>query len=407
MEILVLSAHLPSPRARQAGQKNTYFVCQWFARRHEVHLLGFATEPELQSFRLEDMGFFRSFHFLPVNGLTRWCGFLTGPHLPLVAASRHSRHFRQELRSLLRERRFDVALLDYTGMLQYSVDLNKVPVVVALEPDLSFRIWESRSKQLGNGVRGILPALEATRTRRWELDRLRRIDFVLSHNPEEGKLIQKLLPRVSVLQVDVWAELGRDEKIAPYCEREPDSLVFWGAMDRQENVDAATYTTEKILPRIWGRRPQALLYVAGNRPPGWLVDRYRGSHVKVCGYVEKPFRVLANKRVALLPMRLGAGIKVKVLECMAAGLPVVTTPAGAEGIPGEDGIHYLVGRSEQELAELTLALLETPRRAEEIGVRARENILENHSFERCLQDFEAHILQRLGNSKPKCLTVSE
>ena len=380
MEILILSAHLPSPRTRQAGQKNTYFACEWLARRHGVHLLSFATEPEMDSFHSEDMGLFQSFDFVPVSRRSRASGFLMSPHLPLLAASRRSSPFRAKLRSLLEDRKFDIALLDFTGMLQYSDELKNVPVVGVLEVDLSFRTWESRSRQAGNWVRRILSALEAIRTRRWELERLRRMDFVVSLNPEEGKLIEKLIPGQTIWQLDVWAELGRVEKVGRYCEREPHSLVFWGAMDRQENVDAVCYAAEKILPRIWERQPQVSFCAAGNRPPSWLVDRYRDSLVNVCGYVETPFRLLAEKRVALLPMRLGAGIKVKVLECMAAGLPVVTTPEGAEGIPGVNGIHFLVGKSEQELAECTLALLETPARAGVMGAQARETVLEHHNL---------------------------
>lgn len=92
------------------------------------------------------------------------------------------------------------------------------------------------------------------------------MDFVLLHSSEERKLIEKLLSGLTVQRLDVWSELGRGEKIGRYCEREPDSVAFWGAMDRQEHIDAATYAAEKLLPRIWSRRPQVSYCVAGNRP---------------------------------------------------------------------------------------------------------------------------------------------
>ena len=67
MEILFLSGHLPSPRAQQGGQKTSYYICEFLARKHEVHLLSFVTEDEVQSFRAEDMGIFRSWDLVPVT----------------------------------------------------------------------------------------------------------------------------------------------------------------------------------------------------------------------------------------------------------------------------------------------------------------------------------------------------
>lgn len=405
MEILVLSAHLPCAQARQAGQKNTYYLCQWLARRHSVHLLGFATDRELEFINREEMAFLQSFGFVRVTSLSRAFGALTNPNLPLLAAARHSGSFRRKLRNLINKQKFDVCLLDFTGMMQYGADLNGVQVVGVLEADLGFRMWERQSTESRNRIRRAAAAVEARRTRRWELNHLQQMDFVLVHNSEEMKAIKGLLPGVSVRVLDVWAELWPKEDLGPYCKREPDSLAFWGAMDRQENLDAATYAAERLLPRIWKRRPQVSYWVAGNRPPASLIDRYRDSRVKVCGYVEKPFSFLAQKQLALLPMRLGAGIKVKVLECMAAGLPVVTTPAGAEGIPGKEGLDYLVGKSEEELTECTLSLLATPERAEEMSIRARQTVLNEHDFEGSLEDIEAHILQRLKNLGTRRLRV--
>lgn len=405
MQILVLSAHLPSPRATQAGQRNTYHLCQFLARRHDVHVLSFASVKELESFQLADANLFRSFDFVRLSNSSRIRGLLASPRSPLLAAARSSGGFRRKLKSLIANVGFDVALLDYTGMLQYSSELRQIPRVGSLEADVSFRIWDRRCEEAKNWLARLIYGWEAARTRRWELARLSQMDFVLVHNREERKLIERLVPGALVTELNVWANLGRDEEVAPYGEREANSLVFWGAMDRQENIDAATYGAEHILPRIQTQGRQISYYLAGNAPPSWLLNRYRGSLVKVCGFVENPFRFLATKQIALLPIRLGAGVKVKVLECMAAGLPVVTTPAGAEAIPGQEGKHFLVGQSEEELAELVKSLLDSPLQAAELGLQARETVLAEHSFERSVQRIEEQILTKVPETRPECVTV--
>lgn len=405
MQILVLSAHLPSPRATQAGQRNTYHLCQFLASHHDLHVLSFASVKELESFQLADANLFRSFDFVRLSNSSRIRGFLASPLSPLLAAARSSGGFRRKLKSLIANVRFDVALLDYTGMLQYSSDLTRIPRVGSLEADVSFRIWERRAGEAKSRLGKFLYGVEASRTRHWELDRLSQMDFVLVHNSEERKLIEQLLPGSLVTELNVWADLGRDEEVTPYCEREANSLVFWGAMDRQENIDAATYGAERIVPRIQNQGRQISYYLAGNAPPSWLLNRYRDSLVKVCGFVENPFKFLATKQIALLPIRLGAGVKVKVLECMAAGLPVVTTPAGAEAIPGKEGKHFLVGQSEEELAALVKSLLDSPAHAAELGMQAREIVLAEHSFERSLQRIEEQVLREIPETNHECATV--
>ena len=86
MQILFLSAHLPSARARQAGQKTSYHVCEFLARKHGVHLLSFATQAELSDFRPEDMSLFESFDLVPVSNRTRIMGLMRRPGLPAADA---------------------------------------------------------------------------------------------------------------------------------------------------------------------------------------------------------------------------------------------------------------------------------------------------------------------------------
>src|ERR1700739_2623985 len=127
MKILVLSGHSASPRARQAGQKTSYYICEFLARKHEVHLLSFTTEDEAESFRPEDMKIFRSSDFVPVTNWTRLYGILAAPRLPLSIATRSAQGFRRKVKGLLKGRSYDVAILDHTAMWQYRDMLYSVP----------------------------------------------------------------------------------------------------------------------------------------------------------------------------------------------------------------------------------------------------------------------------------------
>jgi hypothetical protein len=395
MQILFLSGHLPSPRARQAGQKTSYHICEFLARRHGVHLLSFATKAELSGFHREDMSLFASFDLVPVSNRTRMIGIVKSPSLPLVAAVRDSAVFRRKLKSLLCKQTFDVAYLDFTGMMQYQTELAKIPVVAAMEVEVMFRRWESRRKHSGNQLVRIVFGWEERRTKRWEIEQLKRVDIALVQSSEEKQLLSELLPGQKVKVIRPWIELGDNAVVPPHTEREQNSLVFWGAMNRIENIDAVNYATEDVLPAVWAQIADARYYIVGSNPSTGLTRRHANSRVIVSGFVDRPFEFLATKRVALLPMRLGAGIKVKVLECMAAGLAVVTTPAGAEGVPGRPGEHYLLGSDAPELAEAALELLRSPSRAAEMGRRARVSVCSNHQFTESLRELENEILQRL------------
>lgn len=398
MRILFLSGHLPSAQAKQAGQKTSYHVCEFLARKHDVHLLSFATQEELDGFRPEEMSFLGSCDLVPVSNLSRLVGLVSGPVLPFTAAVRYSTVFRRKLQNLVRDETFDVAYLDFTGMMQYQADLARVPVVAAMEVEVMFRRWESRRKHSGNLLARSIFGWEERRTKRWEIEELKRVDMVLVQSAREKMLLTELLPGQRVRSIPPWVELGENASVRPYSERDPNSLVFWGAMDRVENVDAVNYASQNVLPPVWAQFPDARYYIAGSNPSPALTRQYANSRVTVYGFVDEPFDFLASKRVALLPMRLGAGIKVKVLECMAAGLAVVTTPAGAEGVPGLPGEHYLLGSNAHELSEAVLKLLEAPNYAGQMGQRARTAICSNHHFTESLQELEDEIMQRLGRS---------
>src|SRR5258708_23761187 len=126
MQILFLSGHLPSPRAWQAGQKTSYHICEFLARRHGMHLLCFGTENELAAFDGHGMEIFHCWDVVPVSRWTRLRGVFSSPRLPLSVAGRRSWTFRSTLRRPIRTHRFELAILDHTALWQYSNELARV-----------------------------------------------------------------------------------------------------------------------------------------------------------------------------------------------------------------------------------------------------------------------------------------
>ena len=102
-------------------------------------------------------------------------------------------------------------------------------------------------------------------------------------------------------------------------------------MNRHENVDAAEWLIQKIFPLVKKNVPGLKLLIVGANPPYGLL-KWQCKDITVTGYVEDPAEYFEKATLAVLPLRLGAGIKYKVLECLEAGLSIITTDVGAEGI---------------------------------------------------------------------------
>jgi glycosyltransferase involved in cell wall biosynthesis len=316
------------------------------------------------------------------------------PALPVSVATRSKGGFRRAIAAALKGVSYDVVIFDHMAMWQYADDLTSGALRVGIAHDVLSQLWDRRAASR-RGIDAIGAGVEARRLRKWERNALGKLDLACALCAKDSQMLAESAGDVPRYVLQPWFSRNSDAGLGS-AAREHNSMVFTGAYDRRENGDAVKFAVNEILPRITAAVPQCSFHIAG----GFIGRLARlaacDPHVRLAFFVPDLPAFLSRMQIALLPLRLGAGIKIKVLEAMAAGLAVVTTPVGAEGIGAQDGVHLLLGVTAEELARHATFLLENPSLCAQVGARAREFIRNNYDFERSARDFEWTLIQRLS-----------
>ena len=182
----------------------------------------------------------------------------------------------------------------------------------------------------------------------------RRSDGVLYPSEDEAAQVRALEPAVDARAVTPYAyEHFADDAVVDGRG----DLLFVAGFAHPPNVDAARWLVESIMPKVWERRPEARLSLVGSNPTAEVLA-LAGERVEVTGFVDDAElqRRYAQARVAVVPLRYGAGVKSKVVEALQQGLPLVTTSVGAQGLPGVEAT-CTVADDEAVLADHLLELL--------------------------------------------------
>ncbi len=164
----------------------------------------------------------------------------------------------------------------------------------------------------------------------------------------------------------------------------PADVVFLGHLSHPPNLDAAWYLLREIAPRLRALAPAARCVILGAQPPPEMLA-LRSQTVEVTGWVEDIRPWLWRCRVAVLPMRVGTGIKNKLLEAWACGCPVVATTRACQGIPARHGDNLLVADTPQEIAAAAARIINDEDLRLALGRRGRQTVLDNFTWSAAAQ----------------------
>lgn len=284
----------------------------------------------------------------------------------------------------LKESSFDLIFCDSLYAL---VNVPRCDIPIALNCHNVEHLIPQRYAELErNHAKKLYARIESRLLREAERGACRRAAFAMACSENDRDLFIHLRPGLPTFVVPNAVETEAYCSAADSANQTTGSVVlFQGGMDWYPNRDAVEFFAESILPLIRGKCPDVKFVVAGRNPPAYLIEKFRNApDIEFTGTVPDMLPYLAAAAVAVVPLRLGSGTRIKILEACAAGRAVVSTSVGAEGLNLEAGKEILVSDDPSQFARLVVEMLRDPARRNAIGAAARSAVVKRYS-ERALK----------------------
>ncbi len=400
MRILVISQWFPYPPDNGARLR-TYYLLKHLARRHEIVLLSF-TQREVLPEHVEAVRAycaavetvpFRPFHPAHLRALMGF--FLPRPR---ALTDTYSPRMGALVRETLRRERFDLVLASTIGptatTAMYVRGHRGLPRVLE-DLELSIIVDRTRNEQAWLARQRL--RLTWWKLRRFTAGLLRDLDGCTVASEREKSLVQRLVPGYRHLTV-VPNGLEPERYEGDFGPPEPDALVFPGSLTYIANLLAMGFFLGKVMPRIVARRPKARLYITGRTGGINLARLPLSENVVLTGYLEDVRPRVARSQVCVVPMTIGGGTRLKVLEAMALGVPVVATTKGAEGLEVRPGEDLLLADDPATFAAQVVRLLEDPVLRRRLAENGRRLVRERYDWRVIGERFNA-FLERIVSER--------
>ncbi len=271
----------------------------------------------------------------------------------------------------------DVVQLEYTPLGQYARGYHRIPMIL-FEHDVYFQSIARGLAYMSGALARTKARYEYLRALRYELGVLPQCDRVQVCTLENADYLASFLPGMrSRIQPGLRAGIDTTRYTFAAANREPFTMLFLGSFRHEPNAIALDWFVNQVLPRIVDRRPQARLVVVGSDAPPRHPYAGREPAIEVRGFVEDIREPLGRYAVFVCPIRSGSGVRVKLLEAFASGIPVVSTKIGAEGLARQDAEFCLLADDPEAFADKVLQIFDDPAQAEAMAARARAEVVAN------------------------------
>jgi glycosyltransferase involved in cell wall biosynthesis len=351
---------------------------------HQVSVVSFAEPDEMQADLRPLREICRDVDLVPAPTASgggslealRRLGGLAMP-MPYGAWKFQSRGFTARLQHHLRQRRFDAVICDGVYNMQNMPPGLVVPVLLNKD-DVAHVIIRRYLALETHPLRRFYGRLELAKVERWEQRTMRATRGVLACSDSDRSLLRRLCPSAVI---HVVPNVVDTDHYVPRPDADPATVLYQGGMDWHPNRDAVEYFAREILPELRRLAPSVRFRVAGRDPSSEFRRRFADvPGVEFSGTVADMRDEIARATVCVVPLRIGSGTRLKILEAGAMAKAIVSTTLGAEGLELRDGEDIALADHPHAFARAVAGLLADPVRRDELGRAARLAIQKRYSL---------------------------
>lgn len=400
-KLLFITPELPYP-PQSGGKVKSLKLLDALTERYEVTLVS--------PLKAEDTLYRRDFvarspctqHVHRRVNVSRSAGALAASYLKGIPLNVH-RSYDAALATQVRRlaQSHDVIFLDHYEVAAY-LPRDYRGTVVYHAHNAYHQLWDRYARLPGNIAYRAAAFVEARRVRRAELHIANRADLVFAAPNDADSLING---GVNPARIAHTYHLGDDRQLElPPLEfsRSRQELMYVGFLGWEANVVGLLWFIENVWPSLLETHPDLRFRIVGKNPDERLTNLaaiYPG--IELTGFVENLEDIYRHARVSVAPLLFGSGMKVKVLDAMARGIPTVTTPVGAEGIDYVDGTHLAVATSAEAMAQRTRQLLDDEQAWSRMSAGSRLLISQRYTWSQLFSSMHERLDATLLDAMPR------
>jgi sugar transferase (PEP-CTERM/EpsH1 system associated) len=385
--VVVIAARLPYPPRWGFGTR-VYHLTRQLAARHDVTLIAYAGSADAENVERLRQEF-------AVEPVTREQPSLLAKRAkqvrslasrtPYDSLATYSRGLQRAIDRVAAQRHVDVVQIESTLLSIFR--LPPEALVIVDEHNIDYEYYDRMRENERSPLRRAYYRLEQLRFRRFEQRCWRDVDGCVMTSDREAEEVRRVAPATPVAGVpngvDVEYFRPTDEPV------EPKTIVFNGTLDYRPNLDGAAFLLEQVLPRLRERHPDVRVVLVGRGSQSDL-DAFRGPGIEVTGEVPDVRPYLARAAVVTVPIRTGSGTRLKVVEGLAMGRPMVSTTLGCEGVDVRHEEHLLIADTAESFADAVARLLDDPGYGAALGREGRRKMVAEYSW-----DYAGELLEAL------------